>query len=597
MVARNFITVPGEAFNASGAGAVERTVDDKLRDVVSVKDFGAVGDGVTDDTAAIQNALNYVVNQGNTSLVIPSGTYLISGTLVINKPSEDRSPTYITGGGTLKKTNAGILVDALNAATSEIFFDDIRFLGNAAVNVIAFDCNIELIRCYFSNCYFADFDVCFSSTTNLLQSFRIHKCVFTAIKSWVIDCGASGGFPTGSLFDVSITQSRIEGQTGGVVRGSAGGAFSVSETNIENITGKPAFNFTNAGPASISNNYFENCQQGVVKFETNADCAGVRVQGNYVNLPAGTKFIIWGQTIRGCVSSNNVIGGGVAHDTTNVTSGSVATFREVYAPGFPNGSRVTEVVTDSDPSRLDFKRDIALKKTYAYGTATSDVAKFEPSLSGGSTLSPTSLGSILWGFDDGTTNIGRINLTANSPGTTLRSTMQFWTHSGSVFAPALSVSSNQCLIGTTTPVVNGVTIGFPSSQLSYGGSNLNLGCITDTREVAAVNNTTVDAWDATKESGARYNNAMTGHFYVYVRGASGANAFSGVYSILATGNGTSDATLAAVSTLTRGTSPVASIQIANAGASGAIKLTITYINNAGVVDGGYSTVSFVGLAN
>ena len=45
------------AFTQSGTGATVRTVDSKLKDVVSVKDFGAVGDGVADDTAAINAAL------------------------------------------------------------------------------------------------------------------------------------------------------------------------------------------------------------------------------------------------------------------------------------------------------------------------------------------------------------------------------------------------------------------------------------------------------------------------------------------------------------------------------------------------------------
>lgn len=72
------------SFAQAGTGAVTRTVESKLRDVVSVKDFGAVGDGVTDDTAAIQAAITAVGAAGGGVVYFPRGIYAITSALNVS---------------------------------------------------------------------------------------------------------------------------------------------------------------------------------------------------------------------------------------------------------------------------------------------------------------------------------------------------------------------------------------------------------------------------------------------------------------------------------------------------------------------------------
>jgi hypothetical protein len=69
-------------YDPAGTGAVSTTVQAKLRQTVSVKDFGATGNGSTDDTAAIQAALN----SGALSIYAPAGTYKVTSTINITRP-------------------------------------------------------------------------------------------------------------------------------------------------------------------------------------------------------------------------------------------------------------------------------------------------------------------------------------------------------------------------------------------------------------------------------------------------------------------------------------------------------------------------------
>jgi len=86
-------------FNQEGVDVVTRSIQNRLQDRVSVKDFGAVGDGVADDTAAIQaaKAAAHTGDTVNFCLYFPQGSYRTTSTIDLRRAMVDASEASIVG--------------------------------------------------------------------------------------------------------------------------------------------------------------------------------------------------------------------------------------------------------------------------------------------------------------------------------------------------------------------------------------------------------------------------------------------------------------------------------------------------------------------
>jgi hypothetical protein len=125
----------------STGSTTARTLANRFADVVNVKDFGAVGDGVADDTTAIQAALNSTKSgkvfipvgsyKTTSTLVIPSGVILYgSGIDTIITPGSIFSPLISTGGDLVEIRDLQILNTLTNGVTAiEIFHDFCKIIG------------------------------------------------------------------------------------------------------------------------------------------------------------------------------------------------------------------------------------------------------------------------------------------------------------------------------------------------------------------------------------------------------------------------------------------------------------------------------------
>ena len=115
-------------FIQSGTGAVARTVLTKERDIVSVKDFGAVGDGVTDDSAAFIAAIQSLnsrvpvftrLGDGQAELYVPEGAYrLTQSGILSNTGVVTRSGYKMRGAG---RESTVIWLDCTDGVTKYLY--------------------------------------------------------------------------------------------------------------------------------------------------------------------------------------------------------------------------------------------------------------------------------------------------------------------------------------------------------------------------------------------------------------------------------------------------------------------------------------------
>lgn len=115
----------------AGTGAVLRTLQSKLRDLPSIKDFGAKGDAATNDTAAVNVTLSYMAVSGQ-SVYVPPGIYLVDP-IIINSQTyagqanfigDERERTVFQR----RATGAGAFV-TIGASNGTVFQSGIGFCG------------------------------------------------------------------------------------------------------------------------------------------------------------------------------------------------------------------------------------------------------------------------------------------------------------------------------------------------------------------------------------------------------------------------------------------------------------------------------------
>lgn len=298
-------------FTQEGAGAVERLASEKLREWVSVKDFGAVGDGVEDDTAAILAAMA----AGN-KVYLPSGTYIFSNSAApatVRMVGDGIGKSIIKWKSPSAESNLFALSGVVTIEVEGITFDGDRsnqtdsagyygFFGG----VVASGSRIVLSRCEFKNGRITDIVLVGPTASGNFATVEIDRCSFvdglvgTASRS-AQAVSVSEGIRI-SVTDCIFRQPAAPASygRGGVVMQRPGGSssqawgqFHASGNTFENFGRHTSevlgclYVYSGSELTTISGNKFKNSHGAAICVK--ADCGNTSVFGNVVNGHVGSN--------------------------------------------------------------------------------------------------------------------------------------------------------------------------------------------------------------------------------------------------------------------------------------------------------------------
>lgn len=245
-------------FLQSGTGAVATTVQSKLRVSVSVKDFGAVGDGVTDDTAAIQAALNsgakqlLLVNSGSTnfkitnSLTVPAGVEVVGvGSPTITAYFGSLKVAFILGAGSTiegvsvvggARTTAAVTLGVNQGYNYDPFVTAVQLNTNSKAT------KVHVVGCYLGFQSSEKQDVVLDDCSTFETGWgavSFYHCGTVKINGGTFDkCGGFGGVMLPSCYDFAITNAYVYNKTGTGINpgGSDAVGYNVERGTVTNCT-------------------------------------------------------------------------------------------------------------------------------------------------------------------------------------------------------------------------------------------------------------------------------------------------------------------------------------------------------------------------